>query len=77
MDIRKKVVGILNDVNPAKRLEDVTDIIGGGYIDSFELMLLVSKLNESFEIEITIDDLTPENFMSADSIASMIENMKK
>ena len=77
MDIRKIVVGILNDVNPAKRLEDVTDIIGGGYIDSFELMLLVSKLNESFEIEITIDDLTPENFMSADSIASMIENMKK
>ena len=77
MDIRKIVVGILNDVNPAKKLEEVTDIIGGGYIDSFELMLLVSKLNESFEIEITIDDLTPENFMSADSIAFMIEKMKE
>lgn len=77
MEIREKVVDILKDVNPAKQLESVTDIIGGGYIDSFELMSLVAKLNESFEIEITLDDLTSENFMSVDSIATMVEKLKK
>lgn len=76
MNIQEKVVGILKDVNPAKGLENVTDIIGGGHVDSFELMSLVSKLNESFEIEITLDDLTPGNFMSVESIAAMVERMK-
>ena len=76
MDIQEKVIGILKDVNPAKQLESVTDIIGGGYIDSFELMLLVTRLNESFEIEISLDDLTPENFKSVESITSMIIHLK-
>lgn len=71
------VVDILKEVNPAKQLECVTDIIGGGYIDSFELMSLVAKLNESFEIEITLDDLTSENFMSIDSITAMVQKLKE
>ncbi len=77
MDIRETVIAILKDVNPAKHLECVTDIIGGGYIDSFELMLLVTKLNDSFDVEISLEDLNPENFMSADAISSMIKKKKE
>lgn len=77
MDIREKVVGVLRDVNPAKQLECVTDIIGGGYLDSFELMSLVSQLNDTFGIEISLDDLNAENFMSVDSISAMVEKKKE
>lgn len=77
MEIREIVVGILKDVNPSKQLECVTDIIGGGYIDSFELMSLVANLCEAFDVEISLEDLNSENFMSVDSITAMIEKMKQ
>lgn len=76
MEIREKVVNILKEVNPAKRLDCVTDIFGGGYLDSFELIFLITQLNESFEIEISLDDLNTENFMSVDSITAMVKRMK-
>ena len=75
MTTREKVLAILKEVKPTKNLESVTDIIEGGYIDSFELMSLVMMLNEAFGIEITIDELIPENFNSVDAIVSMIESM--
>ncbi|MBE6990265.1 MAG: acyl carrier protein [Ruminococcaceae bacterium] len=77
MSIREEVLAVLKEVKPTKDLASRNDIIEGGYIDSFELMLLITTLNERFGIEITIDDMVPENFNSADSIAAMVERRKK
>lgn len=75
MTTREQVLAILKEVKPTKNLESITDIIEGGYIDSFELMSLVMMLNEAFGIEITIDELIPENFNSVDAIVSMVDSM--
>lgn len=76
METKEQVLAILKEVKPTKNLENVTDIIEGGYIDSFELMTLVMKLNETFGVEITIDELVPENFNSLDAISAMIGKLK-
>lgn len=76
MNTKEQVLAILKEVKPTKNLENVTDIIEGGYIDSFELMSLVVRLNETFGIEITINELTPENFNSVEAISAMVENLK-
>lgn len=75
METKEQILAILKEVKPTKNLENVTDIIEGGYIDSFELMSLVMRLNETFGIEITIDELIPENFNSVDAIVVMIDRM--
>lgn len=77
MEIREKVLAILKDIKPTKDLTGLTDIVEGGYIDSFELMNLITTLSETFAIEIGIDDMVPENFNSADSISGMVERLKK
>ncbi|MBO4500447.1 MAG: hypothetical protein J5732_09400 [Bacteroidaceae bacterium] len=76
MDTKEQVLAILKEVKPTKNLENVTDIIEGGYIDSFELMSLVSKLSEVFNIEITINELIPENFNSLDAMSNMVNVLK-
>ena len=76
MSSREKVLAILREVKPTKNMEGLEDIIDGGYIDSFELMLLISLLNDGFGIEIGVDDITAENFNSVDSIAAMAERLK-
>ena len=73
MTTREQVLAILKDIKPTKNLDNVTDIIENGYIDSFELMSLVAKLSEKFGIEITIEELVPENFNTVDAISKMVD----
>jgi acyl carrier protein len=75
METKEQILAILKEVKPTKNLENVTDIIEGGYIDSFELMSLVMRLNETFGIEITIDELVPENFNSVVAISEMVDRL--
>ena len=77
MSIKEQVNNILKEVKPTKELADVQDIIEGGYLDSFELMSLIAQLGESFNIEIDVDEIVPENFNSADAIAAMVESLAK
>jgi len=76
VNTKEKVVSILKEVKPTKNLENVNDIIEGSYIDSFELMNLISLLSDEFSIEIGIDDMTIDNFNSVDAIVSMVERHK-
>lgn len=77
METKEQVLAILKEVKPTKNLENVTDIVEGGYIDSFELMTLITMLSESFNIEITIEEICSENFNTVDAIVKMVENLKK
>ena len=77
MSVREQVQEILKQIKPTKNLDDVKDIIEGGYIDSFELMLLITTLSEKFGAEISLDEMVPENFNSVDAIAEMIERLLK
>lgn len=72
MSVKESVLEILKEVKPTKELEGISSIIDDGYIDSFELMLLISKLSEIFGIEIGVDDIIPENFNSVDNIVDMV-----
>ena len=77
MSIREDVLAILAEVKPTKDLSDVQDIVEGEYIDSFELMLLITDLNEKFGIEIEADDIVPENFNSVECMVNMVERLQK
>ena len=77
MSVKEQVNAILKEIKPTKDLEALTDIIEGGYLDSFELMSLIAQLNEVFDIEIDVDEIVPENFNSVDAIAAMVERLKK
>lgn len=76
MSIKEQIIRIMNEIKPTKDLSGVTDIIEGGYLDSFELMSLIAQLSDEFAIEIDVDEIMPENFNSLDAIAAMVERLK-
>ena len=77
MDVLAQVRAILKEVKPAQDLSGVTDIMEGGYIDSLELINLITMLDSTFGIGICVDDMTPENFNSADAIAALVTRLQK
>ncbi len=74
--IQEKVIAILSEVKPTRDLTGIEDIIEGGYLDSFELMNLISMLSEGFDIEIGFDEIVPENFNSVAAMVAMVERLK-
>ena len=76
MKIKEIINDILKEIKPTKSLDNVTDIIESGYLDSFEVMALIAKLSEVFNIQITVNEIVPENFNSIDAIAAMIKALK-
>lgn len=76
MSIKEQILNILNEVKPTKNLEGITDIVEAGYLDSFELMSLIAQISDTFDVEVGIDEIVPENFNSVDAMAAMVEKLK-
>jgi len=53
-------------------LTDTTPLIDSGIIDSLGIMTLLGFLEETFSIQISGDDLIPENFASIATISELI-----
>ena len=73
---QEKVIAILQEVKPTRDLTGIEDIIEGGYLDSFELMNLISMLSEGFDVEIGFDEIVPENFNSVAAMVAMVDRLK-
>ena len=64
----EELIEILKDVKPGIDFENEKNLISEEILDSFDIVTLVTKLNDEFDIEITPSDLIPENFESAEEI---------
>ena len=49
-------------------------LIDDGLIDSLDIVAVVTELMEAFDVELGVDDLTPENFNSVEAIEELIES---
>ena len=72
----EKVIEILQGIREDVDYEAETALIDDGILDSFDIVGLVSELNDEFEVEINVDDLTPANFNSAENIVELIKKLQ-
>lgn len=63
---------ILSDICPGIDLENEA-MIDDGLIDSFDMVALVSELMDEFGVNISIEDIIPENFNSVAAMQALIE----
>ena len=74
--MREKVLEILSRARDDIEYENETALIDDGLLDSFDIIAIVSDFNEAFGINITADELEPENFNSIDAMVQLISSMK-
>jgi chitin disaccharide deacetylase len=67
------IVAILKDIRPEYDFIGVDDFFAKGMLDSFDLTVLVSSLEERFAISVDGADIVPENFRNVDAIASLLK----
>ncbi|MBP5608711.1 MAG: acyl carrier protein [Lachnospiraceae bacterium] len=72
----EQLMKILKDIRPDVDFENATDLIDSEILDSFDIISIVSEVNDAFGVEINVDDLLPENFNSAEALYELIKKMQ-
>ena len=72
--MKKQNIEILSEICPGIDFETETALIDDGLIDSLDFVAVVTELMEAFDVELGVDDLTPENFNSVEAIEELIES---
>lgn len=66
------VIAILKNIRPEFEFAGVDDFFARGMLDSFDLTVLVSALEERFGVAIDGADIVPENLRNVKAIVSLL-----
>lgn len=72
--MREQVIKILSELRPEFDFtQEGVDFIEEGMLDSFDLVSLVSELDQNFGISIDGMDIVSDNFSSVDAIVALLK----
>lgn len=72
----EQLMEILTDLRPDVDFENETALIDDGILSSFDITSLVNEIMDEFDVELSMADLEPENFNSAQAIYDYILSLK-
>ena len=75
--MKEKLLQVLSEVRPDVVFEKEKNLIDDGILDSFDIIQVVTELNENFDVEISVEDLLPENFNSIEGMIELIEKLQQ
>ena len=73
----EKLLEILKGVRPDVDFENETALIDDGILDSFDVVSIISELDDAFGVQVRINELDPENFNSAEAIWKLVQELKQ
>ena len=71
--MKDRLIGILREVRSEFDFTENVNFIEEGMLDSFDVVSLVSMLDEAFGISIDGVDILPENFSSLEAIMKLLK----
>lgn len=70
-----RIIEILESVKDDLDYIKETALIDDELLDSFDVVAIIGSLSDEYDITISVDDMTPENFNSAEAIAQMVDRL--
>lgn len=67
---------ILQNLHPEVDFETCTDLVDSKILDSFDIVTIISEVNEVFDVVISAEYIKPEYFNSAESLYDLIEQLE-
>lgn len=71
-----ELIEILKSIRPDVDFENETALIDDGILDSFDVVSIISELDDAFGVQVRINELNPDNFNSVDAIWKLVQEMK-
>ena len=69
------IIEILKDVEEDVDYENETALVDNRILDSFDILSIISALNDEFDVSIPAKDVIPESFNSAAAMRDLIQRL--
>ena len=75
--MKETILEILKEIRSDIDFENATALIDDGQLESLDIVAIVGEFNEEFDVEISVEDLVPENFNTVDAMVELIKNAQE
>lgn len=72
----EELIKILESVKPGVDYMSETSLIDEEILDSLDIVTIVAKINQEFDIEFPVNEIVPENFNSAEALYAVITRLQ-
>ena len=73
----EELLKLLKNVRADVDFENEKALIDDGILDSFDVVSIISEIDDAFDVQIRVAELDPDNFNSAEAIWNLIQSLKK
>lgn len=71
--MNEQIFEMLAELRPEFDYKDSENFVEDGLLDSFDIVSLITMLEEKFSCKVDGLDIVPENFCSVDAIVALVE----
>lgn len=71
----EELLEILTDLHPDVDYESCKTLIDDKILDSFDIIAIVSEIDNMFDVAVPAEEIIPENFNSAEAIYNLIQKL--
>ena len=75
-NIMDELIQILSDVKDDVDFANCTTLIDDGILNSFDILQIISELNDAYDISIPASEIVPANFNSAKALYEMVKRLQ-
>ncbi len=72
----EELLEILNDLHPEVDFEACDTLIDDKILDSFDIVSIIAEIGDQFDVAISAEKITPENFNSAKALYALIQELE-
>lgn len=73
----EELLKLLSNVRPDVNFESETELVDEGILDSMDIVSIISEIDDTFNVQIRITELDPDNFNSATNLWNLIQQLKQ
>ncbi len=73
----ERLIELLEEIKEDVDFENETALIDDGILDSFDILQIISSLNDEYDISIPASEIVPENFNSAKALWAMVQRLEE
>lgn len=71
--MRDQILAVLKEIRPDVDFINEKLLVEDSVIDSFDIISIVNEFNNTFDVDIDVEDLEPENFNTIEAMQELIE----
>ena len=73
----EELLRILESIHPDVDYKTNDKLIENKILDSFDIITLISEINDEFDVAIPAEEIIPKNFNSAEKLYELIQRLEE